>query len=178
MGVPMLFPQLVGMTIALIPVILVETAIARHVVPLTSGRVFKGVGLANIASTFLGIPAAWTAMFTLNIVTTGTDPHGLESATAIFKSVVLQASWLVPTGNEDEQNLVWMIPAASLVLLVPSFFISVFAEKLVLRRTWPDVQREKVRKTVWLLNGVSYAALVAFATYRLASSLETVVPLP
>ena len=155
-GVPMLFVQMPFMTIALVPIIVVEGLIARRRLGLSAAGSFKGVAVANAVSTFIGIPLAWFAQFGLNLLISGGNSHGLANPAAIFMSVVVQASWLVPY----ESELYWMIPTAFLVLLIPAFFVSVLAENLVLRKMWSQLDRRRVSATVWLANTASYAALI------------------
>ena len=156
-GVPMLFTQVSGMAMAIIPVVLIEGMIARRRLSLSTRSAFGGIGLANVVSTLVGIPLAWFAMLLLGELTTGGTAHGLDTPWEIFNTVVLQASWLVPY----EQDLHWMIPSAFLVLLVPSFIASALIERFVLLRLWKTSPRPEVTHTVWIVNSVSYSILFA-----------------
>ena len=49
------------------------------------------------------------------------------------------AAWLAP----QEGDLYWMIPTALLILLIPTFVLSVWLESLVLSRLWKGVDRPK-----------------------------------
>ena len=156
MGVPMLYVQMPWMTIALVPIIVVEALIARRRLGLATSKSFLGTAIANAVSTFVGIPLAWFAQFGLNLLISGGTGHGLGNPSAIFMSVVVQASWLVPY----ESELYWMVPTAFLVLLIPAYFVSVLAENLVLRKMWSQMDSRRVSATVWLANTASYAALI------------------
>ncbi len=155
-GVPMLFWQLPFMAMALVPIVLIEWAIVSRLISGMSWHGFWSVGLANAVSTFIGIPLAWGAMLALNVATTGTGSRGLDTPMQVFQSVVLQASWLVPY----EDDLYWMIPTATLVLLVPYFLVSVFAERWVLGLMMRNVDRLIIRKAAWRMNAVTYGMFV------------------
>jgi hypothetical protein len=121
-GVPMIFWQMPVAAIALLPIVVVESLVATPILKQPLGRVALRVLAANALSTFVGVPIAWIGMLVVNIATTGTRAHGFDTPWKAFQSVVLQASWLVPY----EDQLVWLIPAATLILLVPYFLVSVF----------------------------------------------------
>jgi hypothetical protein len=151
-GVPMIAWQFPLMVLLLIPVIVIETIVSRGLVHGALRNVVKGVAAANVCSTLVGIPLAWGAMLGMNILTTGTKSVGLASPMAVFKSVVLQSSWLVPY----EDDLYWMIPLATLVLLLPYFLVSVYTENRVLRRMWNEEPRTVVSRVAWLSNTTTY----------------------
>lgn len=83
------------------------------------------------------------------------DAWGLATPATRLAAVTLQAAWLIPY----EPHLHWMVPAASVVLLVPSFIVSIWLERWVLRRRWPERDRPTVNRTVWIANIASYALL-------------------
>jgi hypothetical protein len=157
-GVPMIFWQLPAMLMALPAVIAIEMLLARfrYQIPLRAN--LKGVSLSNIASTVIGVPLAWLTMLALNILTTGTRAMGLNTPLGVFQSVVLQSSWLVPY----REQLTWMIPTATLVLLVPYFFASVYSERFALRFIWTDFPRETIRSFTWFGNLITYACFFIY----------------
>jgi hypothetical protein len=164
-GVPMIFPQVILMVFAFVPVVLIESLIIRSRFPLASPRVLKDVGLANLCTTLLRVPLAWGLMFSLELV----SPHGgtalgLDSPMKMLAAVTLQAAWLVPY----ETELSWMIPAAATVLLIPCFLISLFIEWRILFRRWPEQDRSAVFSAVFRANVWSYLFLF------IAGSLWTV----
>ncbi len=167
-GVPMIAWQFPMMVLLLIPIIVIETVVSRGLLHGTFRNLLKGIAAANVCSTLVGIPLTWGAMLGMNILTTGTKSVGLDSPIAVFKSVVLQSSWLVPY----EDQLYWMIPLATLVLLIPYFITSVYTEKLVLRRMWKEESRKAVSRVAWLSNTTTYLLLLIatlvwlFATTR------------
>ena len=137
-GVPMIFWQMPVALVVLLPIVLLESLVALPILKQPVGPVALRVLAANALSTFVGVPIAWIGMLIVNIVTTGTRAHGFDTPWDAFQSIVLQASWLVPYENQ----LVWLIPAATLTLLVPYFLVSVLVERWLLRRMFPTVQPE------------------------------------
>ena len=55
-GIPMLFGEWWPMTLALLPVIAIETFVVRGSVQLPLGRALGGVAAANAVSTLIGVP--------------------------------------------------------------------------------------------------------------------------
>jgi len=82
-GVPMLVLQLPYMAIALLPIIAIESRIARRCLGVSSSLAWHGVSIANAMSTFAGVPIAWAAMLVLNIVSTGTRSYGLDTPSGV-----------------------------------------------------------------------------------------------
>jgi hypothetical protein len=154
-GVPMLALHLPAMVVLLVPIIAIEVLVARRLIPLTTSRLIRGVAGANVVSTLIGIPLTWALMLVLNIVTTGTEAKGIDTLSGQFASVVLQSSWLVPY----EADLDWMIPAATLVLLVPYFFASVIIEQFALKKIWKADVPTCLSAFVWQANGLTYGLL-------------------
>jgi hypothetical protein len=165
----MVFPQMVLMGFALIPVVLIETLAMRKVVGFTFPKTAGGASLANLCSTLLGVPLAWAFMFVVLLVTNG--GHGLEAGTftRYIASVTLQAAWLAP----DEENLGWMIPCASTVLLLPCFVVSVFLERAVLAKLWAEKDRKLVYAAALRANVWSYSFLFLAGTALSIYSIVT-----
>jgi hypothetical protein len=169
-GVPMLVIELPLMALALLPVVLIEVVVVRRSVALPFRSALLDLGMANVASTLVGVPLAWAAMFVLEIATMlptgGAPPPSADSPIATLASVALQAAWLPPY----EAYLYWMIPVAATILLIPCFLVSVPIERWVLIRRWPTVERPVVRSAVLWANVWSYALLlVAGSIWTLVS---------
>ncbi len=153
-GVPMILVQWVGMAIALVPIIIVETLILWATIRQRYGRVLAVVALANLVTTVVGVPVAWflsciTEIFLDAAVNWSNDP-------AVH--AVTHAAWLHPY----EDDLGWMIPLAFMVLLGPAFIISVVIEGLIARKMLEELPRRKVWSAVLRANVVSYVLLLAY----------------
>lgn len=155
-GVPMIFPQVILMGLAFLPVVFIESAIVWKPMGIRFPKALLDVGLANLCTTIIGVPIAWAAMFALQLVSTGGGrPLGMDSPTQMLAAVTLQAAWLVPY----EDHLSWMIPAAATFLLIPCFLISVLIERWVLACRWPERPQSAVFSTVLRANIWSYVFL-------------------
>ena len=71
----------------------------------------------------------------------------------------LGIAWLGPLETEDS----WLIPVAAALLLIPSFFVSVWLEGLICYRFWPNSDRAAVRRGVFRANLASYILLFLLA---------------
>lgn len=167
-GVPMLFWQLPVAVAALVPVIVIESLLAWPILRTRFVDVVVKVAGANTISTLVGIPLTWIGLVIVNIATTGGTAHEFHTPLAAFKSIVLQASWLIPYDN----IMHWLIPAATLVLLVPYFFVSVFVERWWLRRRLADVPVARIAFAAWIGNLVTYSMFAVYTVLWLREALR------
>jgi hypothetical protein len=167
-GVPMLMLAFPAAFFLLIPVIGVESWIARGVSGISASRKFVGVVTANAISTLAGWPLMWMALAALQI---NLIPHGLswpDSPIRQIASVTLEAAWLIPYSHDD---MYWKVPTAAMVLMVPAFFVSVFLEQWTLRFLWRSDPSSERKRFVWRANLFSYALLIASGFVWLAYSI-------
>lgn len=166
-GIPMISVQWPLMIGALIPVIIVEALLMRRSVQLSYREAFIGVTKANLLSTLAGVPLAWLAMFAVEVVVM--LPVGLladkwhwrffDSPFSQVIGFVIGMAWIGPAGTAGY----WLVPLAAGLLLIPSFFVSVWLENKVCRRSWPDVDPTLVRRGVFRANLASYVVLFILA---------------
>ena len=154
-GLPMILLQAPAMVLLLIPVIVIEWAILRRNLQLSTVHLLGGSTIANLVSTALGVPLAWCFMLVVGLVTTQGRAFGLDSPLEKLVAVTLQAAWLIPY----ESDMYWMIPSALITLLVPTFFLSVWLERYVYVRIWRLPNGNTVNRAVWVSNAVSYGLL-------------------
>jgi hypothetical protein len=166
-GLPMIFVQMPVMIGALIPVIILEALLIRRWVSLPYGEAFRGIAKANVRSTLVGIPIAWVAMFMLELVIGLPIAIGanifdwkVDSPILEFVFFVISAAYVGPNPNE---SAVFVIPAAAAVLLIPSFYVSVWIERQQCLRAWPTADASAVRRGVYSVNVVSYGMLFLLA---------------
>jgi hypothetical protein len=163
MGMPMILVEWPLMIVALVPIIVIETVLIRRWMPLPRGKAFLGVGLANLLSTLVGVPVSWLSVLLLD---------GLLGAA--LRSAALHYHWQlrgmplehvlffflnVAWGAGLGQYPYWFVPAAAAVLLVPCFYASVWLERWVCAKTWKQIERSQVRRSVFRANLASYALL-------------------
>jgi len=168
-GLPMIFWQMPVAAIALLPVVVLESLIAVLILKQPFRPVLLRVFAANALSTFVGIPIAWVVMFIFNILLNTIDPrrHGYDTPWDAFESLIRQAAWLFPSDG----HMFWLIPAATLVLLLPYFLVSIFIERWLLRRTFPDIEPYRLNLAAWLTNAASYGGLAALTAYWLYDAI-------
>jgi hypothetical protein len=124
-GIPMLFLTLPAMIIALAPIIAVESIVVGRLLGTSAISKAKSVAIANVASTVIGLPLTWVALVAVQLISGGGSAYGLVTPTQKLLAVTWQAPWLIPY----EGDLYWMVPAASLFLLAPFFFGSMYLAK-------------------------------------------------
>ncbi|HTX20791.1 MAG TPA: hypothetical protein VMD27_02865 [Candidatus Aquilonibacter sp.] len=167
-GIPMIFIQWPLMICALIPVIVVEALLIRRWVPLSFRDAFIGTTKANLVSTFAGFPLAWLAMFAIEMgimLPLGLAAekwhwqHLFESPFFEVVSFFIGMAWLAPS----DQAAYWLVPLAAGLLLIPSFYVSVWLERFICRRAWPSSDAAAVRLGVFRANLASYVVLFILA---------------
>ena len=130
-GAPMLAVVWPCAWVLLIPIILVEALVAMRVLKQDFRAGLKTAGKANLISTFVGIPVTWILLLLIELMFwwAGT---AWDFSLPVKKTlaVTVQSPWLDPW----ESEFYWMVPAASAVLCVPFFFMSVWVENRVARR--------------------------------------------
>jgi len=166
----MIFIEWPAVIVALLPVILIEAAVHRRQFGTAYKKALYPVGLANLASTFLGYPLAWilrliaqfilSALFALVMQLAG-DSSGasMTSLPSRLAIVLVDSAWL----PGDAEGALGMVPLAALIGLAPSFFVSVYAEAWVLGRIMKGEERSKIVASSYRANLASYACLAAFA---------------
>lgn len=154
-GVPMLALTLPAMVAALIPVIVIEAVVLGRAFGASMVSRIKSVAIANAASTIAGVPFTWFGLVGLQGLTGGTRVHGIESPAQKLLAVTWQAPWLMPYEGE----LHWMVPTASLVLLVPFFLASYVIEANMICRMEAQYSEAQLRPAVFRANVLSYVFL-------------------
>jgi len=149
--------QYLAMIAALAPVIAAEILVARRMLRLDATRAAVAVIPANLVSTVIGFPLVWLVLLVLQMPIAGGCARGLASPFSRAYAVNIRVPWLIPHGHD----LNWMIPAASIYLLIPAFFASVFIERWICAVFWRDVSKARLRRYSWRAHFVSYAVLLA-----------------
>jgi hypothetical protein len=176
MGVPMLFLQMPAMLAALLPIIIIEALFVRSRLSLSYREAFVGISIANVVSTLFGIPVAWFILvvpemfFESHLNNLYQHLHN-DPNSPIWNAFAILATfpWLDP----DESRLYWMVPVASTLLLVPSYFASVWLERPICRRLWRQTDAFAASRAVTNANRLSYAALFVLACCWLGYSIQT-----
>jgi hypothetical protein len=176
-GVPMIFITLPGMIVLLLPIIVAETVVVVRRTSLPKTRTLWVTAAANLASTIVGVPLTWGVLFLCELGlfealahTTKFANSGWNSPIARIVGTIFSAPWLAPVSDRGS----WAVPLATLVLLIPFFFVSVWVEQKVTEQYFSvtssadaqpnEVNAKVLRRAVRDANLMSYGFLFAFAT--------------
>jgi len=166
-GVPMIILTWPAMVVLLIPVIVIEGLLCKRWLGLKTWQAIKTNAVSNLASTIIGIPVAWAVMLaiefgSMGLVSESKALQGWHSPIANVIFVLFSSAWL----NPDLGEAAWVIPAATLVLLIPFFFASYWIEYRIFRRMVgrpdgeePNLSYPRIRTAVRNANLVTYAAM-------------------
>lgn len=164
MGLPMIFPSIVLMAVALVPIVFIEAYIVATTLRVNLKKVFAPVTIANLVSTLVGIPVTWFVLALLQIgsvFVSGTIAKWIPS-TDLF-SITLGAPWIYP-GHDNEKLI---ILGAMLFLLIPyglaSWALEYVVAKAMLSKKHDFVDFSKnLKVAVGKANLVSYSLLAIF----------------
>jgi hypothetical protein len=169
MGLPMIAIMYPAMGILLVPVIVLEVLVLRRLLSTPVRRTWAMVTVSNLVSTGVGIPLTWVALVAIQFVTGGTGWSPVLDVPILgtLLSVTWLAPWMMPSGADEH----WMIPLASLALLVPFFFASWLIEYVVSLMFMRDMEAGLLKRAVFVANLVSYALLVSVALVGLGMGI-------
>ncbi len=155
-GVPMLAMIWPAACYLLLPIVALETWIACLIIGKENLlRNLIASAVVNTMTTLIGIPLCWGAFVAIEVtVPIPDDLYGVGTFWGKVLSVTHQAGWLLPY----ETQMYWMIPVATMVLLVPIFFFSVYTERVGFRLI-THCSREQSRRWSWVANGATYGLI-------------------
>ena len=175
-GIPMIYVQWPLMLCALVPVIAIEALLVRRWLPLSYKNAFAGIARANLISTVVGVPLAWLAMLALELVTllplafAAQKWHWrLESPLFYAVGFILGSAWVGPSRGDSA----WPIVLAAALLLIPSFYLSVWIERRSCSRSWPSLDPGGIGRAVFFSNLASYALLLVSILIWISLAPET-----
>ena len=129
-GVPMLFLLSPFLGLSLFPIIIGEGFLLSRRTRVGGVQPYVKSLVANLFSTLIGIPVSWVLMVTLEIILFW--PHAmqlrnLDETSYSFLQLACCSAWM---DNVPYNTLSWRIPAASIVLLLIFFVVSVYSEAI------------------------------------------------
>ena len=143
--------------VVLTPIVLVEAFVFARRLHLAYGLSLKAMAAANSISTLLGVPIAWGFVWAGLSVANAAGTHSPPIA-ALLRVIF---SW-----DPDDAHTAWILPVATLVLMVPFFCASWILEFHVACWFFPkspqdySTTRGDIRRAVMYANAASYAGLV------------------
>ncbi len=163
-GVSMILVAFPLMLLYLYPAIRIEQGIYMSALDMERKPAFYASALSNTVSIILAIPISWLLLWLVEKLTVGTSALGGASSPGKIVSVILQAAWL----PEYDGHMVWMIPAAVIVILVPAYFISILIKNRIVKGLVTVIDAKKVKGAVRKANLVSYVIIIVLlAIYTL-----------
>ncbi len=157
-GVPMIFLTWPAMAAALVPIIAIESIVLKYLLPSTWREATIVGSLANIVSTLVGIPLAWIVFLAFEFLVDIPASY-LHVNPGPILGTILFAAWLGP----NENDLDWMVPLSTMVLLVGFLYVSVWLESSMAQRILQGHTEDRIRSAVWRANLASYALLEVIA---------------
>lgn len=167
-GIPMMFIQWPLMLFALFPVIIVEALLIRRWVQLSYRDAFIGVTKANLFSTLVGLPLAFLVIFAIQMIVlisfaSVADQHHWNLDSLQDSPFVRILGFTLGITGHPDSAAYWQIPLAAALLLIPSFYVSVWVERFICCRAWPNSDTAAVRRGVFRANLASYFVLFILA---------------
>ncbi|GET39359.1 hypothetical protein [Microseira wollei] len=156
-GVPMLFFVFPPLTMAIVPIILVEAVVYAKSLNLSVKQAFICSIFANLISTLAGFPLLWIAIVGVGMALAWMNLYEVAN-------FILFPVWLGPAPN---QQLLYLVPLSSVLFLVIAYFVSVFIENLLIRwlleKVWHQaIEHSRLQKCVTLANLATYIPLAIF----------------
>lgn len=156
MGLPMLALYWPVAWVALIPIIYLEGKIGSKMLGEPVGSCCRASMNANAVSTLVGIPVTWVLLTVIEMYDGGGRAFGLDTFPKVLYAVTVQAPWL----NSYQRNMVWMIPAATIVLSVFFYLMSVGVEFLIVRWHFRSHSKRKLLHWMIIANAWSYGLMI------------------
>lgn len=155
-GIPMLVVVWPAAWVLLVPIVIIESMVAKRIFNTTFLSGLKIAGLANTVSTLVGIPFTWLILFVLQNISGATKAWGIDTFVQKLLAVTVQSPWLIPYPNAPN----WFLPAAAtslcLCFYVMSIILEVFVVKLYARGA---LESRAIVKWSMLANTASYSCV-------------------
>ena len=150
-----LFQHLQVMIFGVWIVIVIEAFIVQMRIGHSTLKAYSSVTLANLLSTFIGIPITWFVSLIFMYWVTHIIPHSSKFSEKIEMLTDLMG---------DSGILVIEVPAhvalfVTVFLLIPYYYMSVFIEYFVIKHHYKDVESVRVKRAVILMNRITYILL-------------------
>jgi hypothetical protein len=158
MGLPMVAIYLPLAWLALLPIILIESAYGVRRLNLPMGRALAAQATANCVSTLVGIPVTWVLLaLGQMLLTQWSGWDRVPRPLLLLLSFVLGAPWLGP----GAEQIAWLVPLAVVMLTVPFYAMSVVSEGFVVGQFFRHLPYAVIRRWTVRANAISYTILVA-----------------
>jgi len=180
-GIPMIMLTLPSMIALLLPIVLLEAFLYTKFLKVTFSKTIGPAFTSNLLSTLVGIPLAWIMQGILGYVIflcigwAGYYPDFSSEYSLMHNilKIIITAPWIWPSSAGNGSVLIWAVPFAAFITLLPAYFVSVWLESMVVRRYFRDRDPVEVKRAVRNVNIVSYALLALFCIGLLIYCIAT-----
>jgi len=139
-------------------VILVETAFIQNAAEGSAIRAFASSTVANLTSTFIGIPITWFLTFFLSIPLFGVAVI-LDQLFSQYNSNFGTVLNLMFGGVHLPGSPGYVEMLATIFLLIPYYYMSVAVEYFLVRLFYAKIEPERIKKAVARMNRTTYLIL-------------------
>lgn len=139
-------------------VIFVEMEIVKKSLKCSRIKAFRTCTGANLLSTFVGIPVTWFLCGFLSVPLLGVACAldriwpGFQGKSDMVISLMFGGVYVQGMGGHMQMF-------ATIFLLIPYYYMSVYIENAVMKRFFPDTEKTTMKKAVVLMNRVTYFML-------------------
>jgi hypothetical protein len=164
-GAPMILLEWPLMLCALVPIIFIEAEAIRRRLKLPYRQAINAAAKANVFSTAVGVPVAWGVMLVVELamiypMTAAAEKwHWSVNSPVFYLASILAVAWVSPPTTSW-----WPITLAAALLLIPTFFASIWLERRSYRKALAEIDPDNVNGAVWSANIWSYGLLFAIVT--------------
>jgi len=170
-GVPMLVLLWPVFVVSLIPVVFLESYVVQRMLAIRFRKAIGPIAVANLVSTLVGIPMTWGVALAIQIASGSDGFVDLSTTASKASAFVRQFAWLPPY----DKDLAWMIPAASVLLLLLFFATSCLIEIALVSGVLRKVAGKPARFAVLVANVVSYLLLIVMVGMRAVTQIDGTV---
>jgi hypothetical protein len=154
-GVPMLAVTWPGSWLLLVPVVILEAAVARRVLGQEWRASLRLSVFANVASAVFGVPLSWFLPGIPLVLLGGLAVSVLPRWLGVVFAVPMHFFWLPPIAESQY----WLIPCAAALLCIPAYVVSVWLERWVAAKALPDLPTETIQAWALKANRLSYGSI-------------------
>lgn len=168
-ALPAFFPHSLAALVGIFAIAAIEALFLKRILAANYPDCYSASLSANLQSTFVGIPLAWL-LWVVGLVPVswglsalGLEMHPLITATTIqtaFFGGIIPSEW-----TAIGSSLAWI------VLLIPFLLGSIWIERKVVSKRFPDCDIRKVSEAVILGNISSYTVFFLLGVYGLVSAV-------
>jgi hypothetical protein len=161
-GIPLIALTIPAMLVLIVPVTLVETLVYRHILKRKLSNCIVPVGLANLASTLIGIPLVCIYRFCgfllgALIVHAARVESFFQSDFGVFISRLFSGMVILRPGEPISPIEGFFIFGVELAI---AYLVSVWYELRTMKKLLATEDPDALKKAAWISNAFSYAFLI------------------